>query len=163
MKRSYLFFLTMLLVTLFTAPTQAQFDITGTGSLLRADGTTEQVTFGFKYFRQDGNYYFVAGQQQLVVPSVPQKYSLTLVIQKDNSVWLSEFTNDPLFGFELNMGAHKIKLFKDPLNTRARGNFILDVDGELFQFSIGPGRVNFLFEEKGIKEIRIEGMYKPGR
>lgn len=163
MKRCYLFFLTVLHLLLFSTLAHGQFDIAGNGSVHRADGTTEPVTLNFKYFRQDGDYHFVAGQQQLVVPSVPQKYSLTVVLQKDNSVWLSEFTNDPLLGFDLKIGSQNIKLYKDPMATKARGNFVLDVNGDVFQFSTGPGRINFLFKEDGIKEVRIEGMFKPGR
>lgn len=140
----------------------AQFELDGSGSVLLTNGRTEHFDFGFSYFRQDGDYRFIVGRQSITVPSVPQKYSLVLILQNNEFVWVPDFINEPLDGFEFSLQQHNIKLYKDE-KSQARGKYILQVNDERFQFSTGPGQINFYFTEQGIKEIRVEGMYKPRR
>ena len=147
---------------LFALPTQAQFDISGEGHVFMANGTTQTFDFGFSLFRQDGRYRFIVGRYSLDVPAVPQKYSLALILQDDKHVWVSDFINEPLLGFELQIEQYQIKLFQDP-DSDAKGQFILQVNDERFQFSRGPGQVSFLFNDSGIKDVRVDGMFKPQR
>lgn len=152
-----------LLLLFFTSmPVMAQFDLDGTGSVVLTNGRTESFDFGFSYFRQDGFYRFIVGRQSINVPSVPKKYSLVLILQNEEFVWVPDFINQPITGFDFNLEQHKIQLFKDD-KSEARGKYILQVNNERFQFSRGPGQINFYFTEQGIKEIRVEGMYKPLR
>ncbi|MBZ9612014.1 hypothetical protein [Rheinheimera maricola] len=139
---------------------QAQFDIEGAAQMTLSNGNTEQLNYGFRYFRQDGNYHFVAGQQRIVVPSVPQKYSLTLILNDKNQVWVPDFSKEPLQYFTLSIAGADIVLSHEP-STDSPGHFVLQYNGEIYYFSRGPGQVNFYFTEEGISEIKIAGMLKP--
>lgn len=151
------------LLILMSSTAFAQFDLVGEGEVVLLNGQHQPFDFGFSYFRQDGNYQFIVGRNSLTVPSVPKKYSLALILQDDSQVWVPDFINSPIQQFSLSIEDHKIRLFIDAEATKARGNFILDVDGDRYQFSRGPGQINFYFTEQGLKEIRVEGMYKPRR
>ncbi|WP_333609308.1 hypothetical protein [Arsukibacterium sp.] len=156
----------MLLSTLlWLVPTAAwaQFEIDGEGSLLLANDRTVEFDYGFSYYLQEGQYRFIVGRQSLNVPSVPQKYSLALILQQDKAVWVPDFINDPLLGFELTIDDYVIKLYQDDSARQAPGRFVVSLNGELFHFSRGPGQINFYFTEQGIKEVRVEGMFKPRR
>ncbi len=152
----------LLTALLFTLPVQAQFDIAGEGKVYLLNGSEQTFNFGFSFFRQDGTYRFIAGRYHLDVHTVPQKYSLTLILQDDKQVWVPDLINTPLLGFELQLEGYHLRLFQDP-QASARGDFVFQLNDERFQFSSGPGQVNFLFTEAGIKEVRVKGMFKPKR
>ena len=147
---------------LLALPAQAQFDITGEGNVFLVNGTTQQFDFGFSLFRQDGSYRFIVGRYNLNVPTAPKKYSLALILQDDKHVWVTDFINEPLLGFELQIEQYRIKLFRDP-DSDAKGHFILQINDERFQFRRGPGQISFLFNDRGIKDVRVDGMFKPRR
>lgn len=152
----------LLVMLLVTVPALAQFDIDGSGKVVMQNGRQQEFDFGFSLFRQDGRYRFIVGRHSLDVQTVPQKYSLFLILQDEKSVWVSDFINEPLEGFEFAIDEYQIRLFKDA-ESNAKGQFILQVNDERFQFSRGPGQINFLFTERGIKEVNVEGMFKPRR
>lgn len=152
----------LLAALLFTMPAQAQFDIDGEGKVSLVNGSEQVFDFGFSFFRQDGTYRFIVGRYSLDVHTVPQKYSLSLILQDDKQVWVPDFINEPLLSFELQIEQYHIRLFQDP-EANSKGNFILQLNDERYQFSRGPGQINFLFTENGIKDVRVEGMFKPRR
>lgn len=152
----------LLAALLFTLPAQAQFDIAGEGKVFLQNGSQQAFDFGFSFFRQDGTYRFIVGRHSLDVHTVPKKYSLSVILQDDKQVWVPDFINEPLRGFELQIEQYSLRLFQDP-ETNSRGNFILQLNDERFHFSRGPGQISFLFTEKGIKDVRVEGMFKPRR
>lgn len=148
---------------LFSATSHAQFDISGEGKVYLVTGKSQEFDFGFSYFRQEGSYRFIVGRHTLTVQSVPQKYSLALILQDDEHVWVPDFINEPVNGFEVKIDDYTIKLYQDPEATNAKGNFVVQLNDEQFHFSRGPGQINFLFTEDGIKDVRVEGMFKPRR
>jgi hypothetical protein len=148
------------LLLLFSGFSNAQFDISGEGKVYLLKGSTQQFDFGFSYFRQEGSYRFIVGRHSLTVSSVPKKYSLSMILQNDNQVWVPDFINEPLNGFELELDGYQLKLFRDP-DSDAKGQFVFKLNSETFYFERGPGQVNFLFTEDGIKDVRVEGMFKP--
>ena len=147
---------------LFSAASHAQFDISGEGKVHLVTGKSQEFDFGFSYFRQEGSYRFIVGRHTLTVQSVPQKYSLALILQ-DEHVWVPDFINEPINGFEVKIDDYTIKLYQDPEASNAKGNFVVQLNDEQFHFSRGPGQINFLFTEDGIKDVRVEGMFKPRR
>jgi hypothetical protein len=149
------------LLLLLSSAGYAQFDISGAGKIHLIKGGSQPFNFGFSYFRQEGSYRFIVGQHNLIVNTVPQKYSLALILQEDDKVWIPDFVNEPLHGFELEIGGYKLKLYKDAEATAARGNFVFQLNNESFYFNRGPGQINFRFTEDGIKDVRVEGMFKP--
>lgn len=163
MKHRLLPCLVLFFLVLISPNSYAQFDIYGEGTVQLANGQKQPFDFGFSYFRQDGQYRFIVGRHSLFVPSVPQKYSLALVLQDDKHVWVTDFINEPLTGFDLALEQYQIKLYQDNSLTNVRGGFVLQLNDERYHFNRGPGQVNFLFTEQGIKEVRVEGMLKPAK
>lgn len=156
----YLWLLSLLLLI---PSTYAQFDIYGEGTVQLANGQSQPFDFGFSYFRQDGQYRFIVGRHSVMVPSVPRKYSLALVLQDDKQVWVADFINEPLTGFNFELEQYQIKLYQDSSLTNARGGFVLQLNDERYYFNRGPGQVNFIFTEQGLKDVWVEGMFKPAR
>lgn len=153
----------LLLCTAFVfAPlSQAQFELDGEGKVTLTDNSSQLFDFGFSYFRQDGTYRFTVGRQSLNVPSVPKKYSVAVILQDNSQVWVPDFINQPISSFELQLEQYSIKLFADPLAVNAPGNFVLQLNDETYYFNRGPGQINFYFTETGIRDVRVEGMFKP--
>lgn len=145
---------------LFPFICHAQFDITGQAELILSNGNTQKMDYGFRYFRQDGSYHFIVGEHKLIVPSVPQKYSLALILQQKTQVWVPDFSKEPVQSFTFNIAGSEISLRHDPA-VDSPGNFIVQLNSEIYHFNRGPGQINFYFTEEGISEIKIEGMLKP--
>lgn len=158
MKMQYL----LLVTTMLFAPlSYAQFNISGEGKVTLTDNSSKTFDFGFSYFRQDGTYRFIVGEQSLNVSSVPKKYSIAVILQDNSTVWVPDFINEPLSSFELQLDKYSIKLSADPNATKAPGNMVLQLNNETFYFNRGPGQINFYFSESGIRDVRVEGMFKP--
>lgn len=154
--------LLLLCTTLLFSPlSQAQFDIRGEGKVTLTDNSSKTFDFGFSFLRQDGSYRFTVGSQSLNVPSVPQKYSIAVILQDNRYVWVADFVKEPISSFELELGQYSVKLFTDPLAVNAPGKFVLKLNDETYYFYRGPGQINFYFNETGIRDVRIEGMFKP--
>ena len=151
--------ISLCILLLFSTKAFAQFDINGEGTVYLVNGRSQQFDFGFSYFRQEGSYRFVVGRYNLIVQSVPKKFSLSLVLQDNTHVWVTDFVNEPLVGFELEIDEYNLKLFRETNDKDTV--FVLQLNNEKFYFDKGPGQVNFLFNDDGIKDVRVEGMFKP--
>ncbi|MBV2128053.1 hypothetical protein [Arsukibacterium indicum] len=145
---------------LLSVPVYAQFQLAGNGSYTLQDGKTVPFQYGFGYVRKEGQFHFSAGKQSLVVSSLPQKYSLALILQNDDEVWVPDFVNAPLSSFEYEISGFELKLSQDPELKDGRRNFILHYDGGRYRFNRGPGQVNFIFNDEGIERVEIKGMFK---
>lgn len=156
----YLWLLSLLLLS---TSAYAQFDIYGEGTVTLVNGKSQPFDFGFSYFRQDGKYRFIVGRQSVMVPSLPRKYSLAIVLQDEKQVWVADFINEPLTGFDFKLEQYQIKLYQDSNLANARGGFVLQLNDERYFFNRGPGQINFIFTEQGLEEVWIEGMFKPAR
>ncbi len=101
-------------------------------------------------FRIGSHEYKVAGQ--------PEKYSIALILQKNNLVWVQEFHRTPVKTFEWQIGDHKIKLYKEILNNPVKGDYILAIDDKEYFFNNPLAQINFEFNEEGIDGISVDGM-----
>jgi hypothetical protein len=145
---------------LLSLPAYAQFQLSGSGSYTLRDGKTVPFQYDFGYTRKEGQFHFSAGKQSLIVSNLPQKYSLALILQNEDEVWVPDFVNAPLSSFEYEIGDFELKLTQEPELKDGRGNFILHYDGGRYRFNRGPGQVNFIFNDEGIERVEIKGMFK---
>jgi hypothetical protein len=152
-----------LLLLLISSKVCADFSIEGKLALQFSDGRQQQQVFPIQLIREQGNYLFSAGSQQTRLNAPLQKYSLALILQNDQNVWVTDFANQPLTGFLLEIAGYEIALRRDPQARTARGNYQVQFNDEIFYFSSSPGQINFLFNEQGIAEIQVKGMFKPRR
>lgn len=152
-----------LLLGLLSSQALANFSVDGELELLFANGQEQQQVFTLQLVREQGSYIFTAGKQQTRLNAPLQKYSIAMILQNEQDVWVTDFANQPLHGFNFEIAGHSIKLSRELTARVAPGRYVLRFNGEAFYFSRGPGQINFLFNEDGIKEIEVKGMFKPRR
>ncbi len=154
----------LIALLLFSTHALAQFDVTGSGIAYLRDGSQQTFDFGFTYTRKDGRNVFIVGRQSVNVPSVPQLYSVALVLHQEQFVWATDFINDPLIGFELAIGEHRIKLFQEE-DLNAPGSFVIDIDGVRHHFvrDRNIGQLDFNLNEQGLESVTPRGFLRPGR
>lgn len=156
----------MLLFLLWVPGTWAYFTVPGQGQLVLLDGTKQSLQFGFSFRQQNGTEVFQAGIQEVEVAELPDKYTLALVLHQDEQIWVTDWINKPLQGFEWTLGKHSFKLRKntDPkYKDKARGGYVLMFDDTPYFFHKNMAQIKFYFNKDGVSEIRIEGMFTPGR
>ncbi|CAM5192281.1 hypothetical protein [Alishewanella longhuensis] len=141
----------------------ATFNYEGEVKLHFTNGEQRTEKFSLALIREAGSYLFYVGAQSARVPAPPQKYALSLILQHDREVWVTDFTDQPLQAFTLHIADYKIVLKQDPQATTARGKFILQFEDETYFFSRGPAQINFKLEPSGIVDVEIRGMFKPRR
>jgi len=153
----------VLVLLLFSWATKADFNYNGDLQLLLLNGEQRKQEFPLTLTREAGAYVFQVGGQSTRLPAPPQKYSLSLVLQHDREVWVTDFTDRPLQAFTLNIANYQLSLIQDPKARSARGFYVLQVGEERYYFGRGPAQINFLLSQDGITEVQIRGMFKPSR
>ncbi len=141
----------------------ANFKYHGELQLQLQSGEQRQQVFTLQLAREDGAYLFTVGKQQVSLPQPPQKYSLSVVLNKDNTVWVTDFVDEPLAGFSLRLGDYQVALSQNPDARSAPGRYVLTFGEEFYYFSRGPAQINFNFDAHGIAEVEVRGMFKPRR
>lgn len=145
------------LLTSFTA--YADFDYSGQGTLIDENGQSKNFEFGFSYIQHNGEYRFKAGKMSMLVDEVPKRYTLELIQNSKQQVWISDFSKTPLLGFHWHIGNHQLQLTKEPETSRRAGQFKLTINQtEYFFTSKNRGQIHFKFTDKGIAEIDVGSM-----
>lgn len=141
-------------------PLQAEYEYAGHGQYIDGNGKSHQFDFGLALRKQQQQYLFRLGQQQMTVAESPGRYTLALVLNQQQQVWVADFSSAPVSGFDWQLGPHHLKLFKDSHSQL----FKLQIDQNLYQFTAKKrGQIHFILSETGIKEIRVESMLMQGR
>lgn len=137
----------------------ADFDYSGHGTLIDETGQTTKFQFGFSFIQQNGEYKFQAGQMSMRVDEVPKRYTLELIQNNKQQVWVSDFSKTPLLGFQWNIGKHQLLLKKEPTTSPRAGQFKLTIDQmDYFFTSKNRGQIHFKFNDTGIAEIDVGSM-----
>lgn len=153
-----------LLLALASQSALADFKVSGPLTLTTAAGEQQQTRFDFAFTSGAEGFVFQAGPQQLAVDEVPKRYTLSLVLHKNSEVWVTDFSKQPLTSLQWQIGPHLIKLYKQAQVPAQPGDMVLEVDGlRHFFITKRPAQVHFLFNEQGIRELRVEGTFKPKR
>ncbi len=150
---------------LFSTTVSADFNFTGQAKLALADGSESTVPFGFSFLKAQEGYSFSLGQHQMDVEEVPKRFTLAIVLNDKNQVWVTDFSDKPLNGFNWSLPPHNIQLVKQPdLVPKRPGDFSLLINGARYHFTEKKrGLIHFNFTEKGIDSINVEAMLMPKR
>jgi len=139
---------------------QADYEYAGQGHYIDGNGQSHRFDFGLALLKQQHHYMFRLGQQQIAVEESPRRYTLALVLNEQQQVWVPDFSAEPISGFDWQLGPHHLKLYKDNSSQL----YQLQVDENLYQFtSKKRGQIHFVLSETGIKEIRVESMLLQSR
>lgn len=142
----------------------ADFDYSGQGTLLDEAGASQNFQFGFSFLQHEGAYKFNAGRLSMAVDEVPKRYTLELVLNDKQQIWISEFSKKPLLGFEWQIGKHQLQLKTEPATSPKSGQYKLTIDKtDYFFTSKNRGQIHFNFTDKGITDIEVDSMMTPKR
>ena len=137
----------------------ADFEYSGHGQLLDETGQSQSFEFGFSFLKHEGDYKFNAGRLSMSVDEVPRRYTLELVLNEQQQIWVAEFIKKPISGFDWKIGEHQLQLKKEPATSAQAGRYKLTVDHtEYFFTSKNRGQIHFKFNDKGIAEIEVGSM-----
>lgn len=155
--------LLLLFCVFFSMAARADYHYEGQLQLQVLNGELLSQPFEFSLKQMNQNYQFTIGAQTARLTQPPQRYSVALVLQKEQEVWVSDFTDKPLEAFTLALGDHVIRLEKNAQAKAARGNYILTVGEQQYYFGRGPAQLNFILSPTGISDVEVRGMFKPRR
>lgn len=151
--------LTILLLVSFIS--QADFNVPSKGAIKFPTGTEAPITLSFSVTQSDFGYTFTAGEQEMQVSDIPEKYSIWLSMNKDNLVYVQEFAPAYFTEFDWQLGEHSIVLEKKILSPkRSIGDYVLTIDNISYFFKGNQGSINILFDEDGISAIEANGFVK---
>ncbi len=144
---------------LFSPLALADFDYSGQGQLYDEAGLAQNFNFGFSFLLHEGEYVFKAGRLSMAVDEVPKRYTLELVLNAKQQIWVSDFSKKPLLGFDWQIGDHQLRLKKEPDSSPQAGQYKLTIDKvDYFFTSKNRGQIQFKFTSKGISEIEVDSM-----
>lgn len=151
-----------LALSLFTAVASQQvladFSLDGTLKAVDPRGSVIERDMPMAFNKSGDSYRFKIGKFDYKVPSRPEKYSIALVLQETNFVWIQEFNKRPIKSFEWNLGDHKIALFKQILKKPVKGDYILSIDDKDYFFRNRLAQITFIYNDEGIETIEVDGM-----
>lgn len=148
-------------VLLFSVAAKAEFDLKGQGHLLFPTGTQTPLDFGFSFTKGEYGFIFNAGQQKLEVQRLPEKYSIWMSVNKEELVYVQEFSRTYFTEFEWQLGDHSMSLKKKILKPkRAKADYVLTIDNIDYFFKGNQGNIDILFDEDGIGAIEANGFVK---
>lgn len=137
----------------------ADFDYSGQGSFIDETGQSQNFQFGFSFLQHEDGYKFNAGRLSMAVDEVPKRYTLELVLNDKQQIWISEFSKTPLLGFDWQIGTHQLQLKKEVANKPHAGKYKLTIDKtDYFFTSKNRGQIYFKFNSKGIDTIEVGSM-----
>lgn len=153
------------LVALFTLvysfAAQADFEYTGKGTLTYPTGITKAFDFGFAFKEGPNGYFFKVGKQEMPTTEVPKRYSIWLTLHKEKHLWVQEFAKGYFQAFDWKLGDHTIKLYKKTYKNKAvKGDYLLEIDGDRFNFHKANAQIQINFTKKGILSIETDGFIR---
>lgn len=136
----------------------ADFDFPGTGTLRYPTGVEKPFQFGFAWQAQSETVTIGSKSYNM---ALPESYSVAITLSKDESqIWVQEFNNGFIEGFEWQIGDHHLSLKKKQFSEPVKGNYIMTLDGREYFLARNNISVEIDFNDEGIAQIAIDGVTK---
>ncbi|WP_241968771.1 hypothetical protein [Idiomarina tyrosinivorans] len=135
----------------------------GKGTVTYPSGRVDNINFDFEYKTVFDEHYFRAGQSQIHVDEVPPNYILNMIINDAGNIYVAEFSNGFLHGFDFHLGKHRVwvrKLPEDERDGEIMGDFLVKIDDKDYLFNTTHPTVIFEFDENGVADISGSGYIK---
>lgn len=136
----------------------ADFNYDGKLEITYPSGQSVEKELPLSYTQKGYDHTFQVGEHVFNVSGEPESYSIAMLLQPNNLVWVQEFAKGQFESFKLDLGDYKFKLVKKILNEPVKGDYILSVNNVDYFFQQSLAQITFLFDENGIKEIEVDGM-----
>ncbi|WP_111979890.1 hypothetical protein [Algibacillus agarilyticus] len=151
--------LLLTLTSLLSFACFAEFDIPGKATITYPTGVTKNVNFNFSLKPTNGEMYFSAGPYKMATSQAPERYSIAVLLQKNDFAWVQEFGQGYFKEFDYQLGEHNIKLTKAP-NRNIKGHYELSLNGKKYLFENKTVQIVIKFNDNGIETINFEGAIK---
>jgi hypothetical protein len=142
----------------FSSSSFADFKHEGKLKITYPTGHSTESDLILSYTSQGFEHTFQVGEHKFNVSGKPESYSIAMLLQPNNLVWVQEFAKGQFESFTLDIGDYKFKLVKKILNEPVKGDYILSVNNVDYFFQQSLAQITFLFGDDGIKEIEVDGM-----
>lgn len=136
----------------------ADFNYDGKLKITYPSGQSVEKEMPLSYTQKGYDHTFQVGEHVFNVSGKPESYSIAMLLQPNNLVWVQEFAKGQFESFKLDLGDYKFKLVKKILNEPVKGDYILSVNNVDYFFQQNLAQITFQFDEKGIKEVEVDGM-----
>ena len=142
----------------FSSVTIADFSLEGELKAVDPRGKVIKRDMPMAFKQVGDDFKFKIGKFEYKVAGRPEKYSIAIVLQENNFVWVQEFNKRPIKSFEWQLGDHNIRLYKEVLNKPVKGDYILAIDDKDYFFKNKLAQITFNYNDEGIEEITVDGM-----
>jgi hypothetical protein len=143
------------LFVLLSSPLHAEYDYPGAGYYVDTKGQKHHFDFGLALLKQSDRYVFRLGKQEIAVSESPKRYTLALVLNDQQHIWVPDFTKEPVTAFTWQIGQHQLKLQQETVKQ----GYVLQIGEHRYQFTAKKrGQIHFTLTENGISDIRVESM-----
>ncbi|KTD95750.1 MULTISPECIES: hypothetical protein [unclassified Pseudoalteromonas] len=137
----------------------ADFSLPGKGTITYSTGIQKNFEFGFAW--QQKAEQFKIGAKSYAMQSIPSSYSVAITLSKDESqVWVQEFNNGFIEGFNWQIGEHTVSLKKQMFSDRVKGDYVIELNNRSYFFTRNNASIVINFNEDGIETIAIDGVTK---
>lgn len=136
----------------------ADFNYDGKLKITYPSGQSIEKEMPLSYTKKDYDHTFQVGEHVFNVSGKPESYSIAMLLQPNNLVWVQEFAKGQFESFKLELGDYKFKLVKKILNEPVKGDYILSVGNVDYFFQQNLAQITFQFDDDGIKEVEVDGM-----
>ena len=157
-KSSNLLLLAAMTLSMLSFNAAADFNYDGKLTVIYPSGQSVEKELPLSYTQKGYDHTFQVGEHIFNVSGEPESYSIAMLLQPNNLVWIQEFAKGQFESFKLDLGDYKFKLVKKILNEPVKGDYIFSVNNVDYFFQQNLAQVTFLFDENGIKEIEVDGM-----
>lgn len=143
---------------LYTSSAFADFRHDGKLVITYPTGQSTKHDLVLAYTSEGFDHTFQVGKHKFNVSGKPESYSIAMLLQPNNLVWVQEFAKGQFESFSLDIGDYKFKLIKKILNEPVKGDYILSVNNVDYFFQQSLAQITFMFDDDGIKEVEVDGM-----
>lgn len=154
--------LNILIATMFLAASNnalADFSLPGSGTITYPTGIEKPFEFGFAW--QQNSRKFTIGSKSYNMDQIPNSYSVAITLSKDeNQVWVQEFNNGFIQGFNWQIGEHTVVLKKQEFSNSVKGDYVIELNDRSYFFTRNNASIIMNFNDDGIETIAIDGVTK---
>ncbi|EKE84247.1 hypothetical protein [Idiomarina xiamenensis] len=158
--------LIMLTTSLFVSGlAHAEFSEMVRGKVTYPSGRTESVNFELSFKQVFDKMYFRAGKSRIQTDEVPESYILNVIVNKDGLIYVAEFADGYINGFDVRVGSHHVSFKQrsqsdDERNEIGYENIEVSIDSSSYLLDTTHPTVMFEFDQNGIIGINGSGYNK---
>lgn len=133
------------------------------GTITYPSGRTAPLDYQFAFLNDNGQTYFHAGKQKVATDSVPPNYILNMIVGKNGDLYVPEFAQGSLHGFDVRVGDHRIRIQRTaPTDSKqaSLNDYRVLIDDRNMLLDTTHPTIMFEFDDTGLIGINGSGYKK---